>query len=133
MKAFATIFFAAVLTAAAAAPLLQVKGRGDYESKRLYRLASSLNFTGQPMVPTWRIVALSPEDWQDYLTRYHLEGRDLYAFSLLGQNVTFMNPEYLFAEDDMVAGVLAHEAGHMICNCTSESKADEIGAQLRKH
>lgn len=116
-----------------AQPLITVKGRTDYETKRVMRVAATLNFAGQAMVPWWDIHVTSEVDWQDLLIKYHL-GSDLLAFTTLGPNQTFINPETMFAStDEQLAEVLGHEAGHLICNCSSESKADEIGAILRKH
>jgi len=113
--------------------IIEIHAKTDYESNRLKRLSDKLNFTGQAMVPWWRIIVLNKPDWTDALIKYNLEGRTDSAFTVLGQNVTYVNEEYLFfASDSQAEFTLAHEAGHMICGCMSEDIANKIGKILEK-
>ncbi len=81
----------------------------------------------------WRIVILSRADWDDALIRYHLEGRTASAFTVMNQDETFVSEEYLFfATDDRVQFTLGHEAGHLICSCSSEDRANQIARILTR-
>lgn len=113
--------------------IIEVYGSERYQQDRVRRLATSLNFTGQSMPGWWRVVILSRADWEDAMLRYHLEGRTGSAFTVMGQDETFINEEYLFfATDDRVKFTLGHEAGHLICNCQSEERADKIARILTR-
>lgn len=113
--------------------LIEVNGPTPYERERIRGLASSLNFVGQPMPGWWRITILNRPDWDEALARYGLEGQTYSAFTVLGQNQTFVNEEYLFfASTERVRFTLAHEAAHLICSCASEDKANQIARILIK-
>lgn len=118
-----------------AAPLVQISVRGNEpaDRDRVEFLANRLNFTHEPMIHYWQIVVLNKPDWQDALQRFHLEGQTETAFSVLQWDTSYVNGEYIrFSTDGEVKHTLAHEAGHFICECRSEDKANEIAKQLER-
>jgi len=113
--------------------IIEVRAGTSYERIRVENLANSLNFTGQAMPGWWRIVVLTRPDWEDALKYYHLEGRTASAFTVLGQNETLISEDYmLWHGSEAVQFTLAHEAGHMICQCQSEDTANDIARILTK-
>ncbi len=113
--------------------IIEVRAPTYYESIRIRNLANSLDFSGQPMVNWWRIVVLPRAEWEDALRYYHLEGQTDSAFTIMAQNETLVNEDYtFFAGTYRLRFTLAHEAGHLICQCQSEGRADSIARILTK-
>ena len=85
------------------------------------------------MVPWWRIVVLNKADWTDALIKYNLEGQTDSAFTVFGQNVTFVNEDYIgFADDARLEHTLAHEAAHLILEGGNEDQANSLAKKLEK-
>jgi hypothetical protein len=113
--------------------IIEVRAPTEYERIRIQKLADSLNFSGQPMPGWWRIVILPPVRWEDALRYYHLEGRTASAFTIMGQNETLVSEDYAqYHGGDQVRFTLGHEAGHLICQCQSEDRANDIARILTK-
>lgn len=116
---------------AAAPTMFTVDGSTSFERQRLERIEHSLNFTKVPMPDTWNIHIISKEQFDENIRRWKVS--TISAYTLIPLDQTYINEYYLtFAPDSMVRQTLAHEAGHMICNCASESKANEIAWVLQQ-
>lgn len=116
----------------AASPQVLIDGSTSYEQARIMRLERSLNFTKEPMVSTWQITIWPGQQFDEYV-RMHDLPTDA-GFTFLGLNHTYINENYLVWHNDVdVQFLIAHEAGHMICDCRSEQKANEIAEQLGAH
>jgi hypothetical protein len=114
--------------------LIEVSGSQQWERDRVFRLAKSLNFTHESMVPWWRIVILSRPDWDDATDKYNHPNTET-AFTLIGPNVTYIREDYLTSgggTDERIRWTLAHEAGHLSCNCISEDRANALARQFTK-
>jgi hypothetical protein len=121
----AVVGLAWVLGAFSAAPQFTVEGSTTYERNRITRLEQSLNFTQEPMPSGWE-VTISPQDQFEKYVRDHNLPTDI-AYTFVGLDHTYINEYFLvWATDPQVRFVLGHEAGHMICACRSEEKADAI-------
>jgi len=119
------------VSAFAAAPQVLINGSTNYEQERILRLEHSLNFTKEPMVSTWEITIDDEKVFDDYVQEHGLPTESGYTF--LGLNHTHLNEYYLLWHSDQdVRFLLGHESGHLICNCKSEQKANEIAAVLLK-
>lgn len=112
---------------------IEVGGSTPYERERVRKLANSLNFINLPSPNWWRIIILNEPDWQDALVKYHLEGSTGSAFTIMGQDITYLREEYLeFGVDERVRFTLAHEFGHLSCRCSNEDRANEVARQMVK-
>jgi len=128
---WAVLAFLIVIGQAAAPTQLFVDGSTSWERARIERLEHQLNFTKEPMPDTWGVHIIPVEQFEIAKRRYHLDTDS--AFTFMPQNQTYLNEFYLtYADDRRVRHTLAHEAGHMICNCTSEEKAEAIAYQLER-
>jgi len=117
------------ISAIAAAPQFTIWGSTDYERNRLTRLEQSLNFSKVPMTNTWNVTIIPGEDFRRRVELLKVETDS--AYTILQFRQTFMNEDYLvYADDGRVRHTLAHESGHLICECNSETKANEIAYQL---
>lgn len=115
----------------AAAPQFLIDGSTSYERERVIRLEKQLNFTNQAMVSTWYLTVSDSEVFNEYVQKHDLPTDAAYTF--LGLNHTYLNEEYLvWHTDTEVRFLLGHEAGHMICECKSEDKANEIAYRLTR-
>ena len=131
MKRLLTILVLCVVGAFAAAPQVFISGSAEFERDRIMRLEHSLNFTKEPMVSTWYITIDPGNIFDENVQKLHLDTESGYTY--LGSNQTHLNEDYLIWHDDHdVRHLLAHEAGHLICECTSEQKANDIAYQLEK-
>ncbi len=121
---------ALAISAMAAAPtMFSIDGSTSWERARLTRLERSLNFTKEPMPDTWNIHIIPEAQFHENVEKMKVTTESAYTFMPLDQ--TYINEAYLqYATDQMVRHTLAHEAGHMICACTSEEKANDIAFQL---
>ena len=109
----------------AAPTMFFVDGSTSFERERLTRIEHTLNFTKVAMPNTWDIHILPKEQFEENTKRMKLNTISAYTFLPLDQ--TYINEWYLtYADDSAVRHTLAHEAGHMICACSSEQKANEI-------
>jgi hypothetical protein len=126
------IMAALLWQAFAAAPTqLFVDGSTSWERSRIERLEHQLNFTNESMPNSWDIHIIPEIQFEANIRRYNINTESAYTFLPLDR--TYLNEFYLqYADDRRVRHTLAHEAGHMICNCTSEEKAEEIAYQLEK-
>ncbi len=123
------IFIFTLVVAQGAAPQFIVEGSTTYERNRIIRLEQSLNFTQEPMPEGWE-TTIWPQDQFEKYVRDHNTPTGI-AFTFLGLDHTYINEYFLiWANDQQVRFVLAHEAGHMICECHSEDKADAIARVL---
>jgi len=123
------LFVAALVFAAA--PQFFVSGSTSFEQNRIVRLERSLNFTKEPMVSTWYVTIDPGEVFDENVKKLDLDTESGYTY--LGLNQTHINEDYLVWHDDKdVRHLLAHEAGHLICECKSEEKANDIAYQLEK-
>ena len=133
MKLFKYLFGLLLFTipVKAAAPQVYLGGSTQYERDRILRLEHTLNFSREPMLSPWTIRILDEETFLKYVRENNLSTYSAYT-NLFG-TVTSLNEGYLeFAIDSRVRHTLAHEAGHVICQCASEDKANEIAYQLEK-
>lgn len=130
IKRVLALVLAFAMSATAAAPtMFSVDGSTNWERGRLTRLEQSLNFTKEPMPDTWNIHIIPEVEFQQTVQRLKMNTISAYTYLPLDQ--TYINEGYLlYADDRAVRHTLAHEAGHMICSCTSESKANDIAFQL---
>lgn len=117
---------AVVLGAFGAAPVhFTVDGSTTYEQLRIIHAEQSLNFTKQAMVDSWE-VTIWPQDQFEKYVRDNKVPTSI-AFTFLDSDHTYINEYFLiWASDAQIRFVLGHEAGHMICECKSELKADSI-------
>lgn len=128
---FAAFVFALVIGQAAAPTQLFVDGSTSWERARIERLEHQLNFTKEPMPNEWDIHIIPVEQFNENINRFRINTESAYTIMPLDQ--TYLNEMYLgYADDHRVRHTLAHEAGHMICNCTSEEKAEGIAYQLER-
>lgn len=117
-------------TLAAAAPQFTVTGSAGYERNRIINLEQSLNFSRVAMTSMWRVTILSGNAFHYYTKRLNIDTES--AFTALPFQETYLNEDYLiYANDIRVRQTLAHEAGHLICECSSEAKANEIAYQIQ--
>src|SRR5207253_272351 len=108
----------------AAAPAFYIHGSASFERDRISRLEKSLNFTQEPMVETWTVWIIPGAQFRESVHDMNLDTDS--AYTILGYGQTYLNEDYLIYADDMrVRQTLAHEAGHLICACASESKAND--------
>jgi Zn-dependent protease with chaperone function len=88
-----------------------------------------------PHPDNWRVVVVcSPATWAELkLISPALERTD-YAFTLRTLRVTFINSQaYDWVPESQMRFVVAHEAGHLVCGCDDEDRADrEARKMLRK-
>lgn len=118
------------LSAFAAAPQFMIWGSTSFERDRLTRLEQSLNFTKVPMTSTWQVTIIPGEDFRSRVSYLKLNTDSAYTFLQLRQ--TYVNEDFLvYADDPRIRQMMAHEAGHLICECSSEEKANEIAYQLQ--
>lgn len=116
----------------AAAPQFFVSGSTSFEQSRVMRLERSLNFTKEPMVSTWTVIIDPGDVFAENVKKLNLDTESGYTY-LGGMNQTHLNEDYMVWHDDQdVRHLLAHEAGHLICECKSEQKANDIAYQLEK-
>lgn len=120
------LVLAVVLGAFGAAPTqFTVDGSTTFEQARITRLERSMNFTNQAMVDQWAITIWPEDQFENYVRDNKVQTS--IAFTFLDSDHTYINEYFLvWASDAQVRFVLGHEAGHMICECRSESKADAI-------
>jgi hypothetical protein len=130
MKKFLAVMMLCAVSALGAAPsMFFVDGSTSWERGRIERLEHNLNFTKVAMPDTWNIHIIPEEQFQENIQIMHVNTESAYTFMPLGQ--TYINEGYLgYADDRMLRHTLAHEAGHMICECTSEQKANAIAYVL---
>jgi hypothetical protein len=129
MKLLAVLMLCAV-SLFAAVPQFFIQGSTSWERNRLIRMEQSLNFTKEPMTSTWEVIILPGEQFRDNVTKWKLDTDSAYTILQLRQ--TYVNEDYLvYADDVRVRQTTAHEAGHLICECSSEEKANEIAYQLQ--
>lgn len=129
---FAAFVFALVIGQAAAPTQLFVDGSTSWERARIERLEHQLNFTKEPMPNEWDIHIIPEGQFIENVQHLHV-GFTQSAYTAIPIDQTYLNEGYLMIADDRrVRHTLAHEAGHMICNCTSEVKAEAIAYQLEQ-
>jgi hypothetical protein len=119
----------------AAAPQFFIQGSTSWERARLTRMEQSLNFTKEPMTSTWQVI-IDPGDEFRANVQFMLEHHEIdhytdSAYTSLPSRQTHVNEDYLVVDDSRVRQTLAHEAGHLICECHDEEKANEIAYQLQ--
>jgi len=131
MRKFLPLVLFVATLAFAAAPQVFISGSAEFERDRVLRLEHSLNFTKEPMVSTWYIIIDPANIFDENVQKLHLDTESGYTY--LGFNQTHLDEQYLIYHDDRdVRHLLAHEAGHLIAETTSESKANDIAYQLEK-
>lgn len=110
---------------------IEIHAPTTYETNRLTDLTNKLNFDGQTMPRWWRVIVLRKPEWDGKMLEYGLVGKTDSAFTILGDDVTFLNEDYLsLASDEQLEHTLAHESGHLICNCSNEDTANKIAEKL---
>lgn len=118
------------LSAFAAAPQFFIQGSTSWERSRLTHIEQSLNFTKVPMTSTWEVIILPGDQFRENVKNLKVDTESAYTFLQLRQ--TYVNEDFLiYADDSRVRQMMAHEAGHLICECSSEEKANEIAYRLR--
>ncbi len=128
--AFLSLCLSLAAIATAAAPQLFVWGSTNWERNRITRLEQSLNFSKAAMTSTWSITIIPGEDFQRRTEYLKINTASAYTFLQLRQ--TYLNEDYLIWHTDVeVRQTLGHEAGHLICECNSEQKANEIAYELQ--
>jgi predicted SprT family Zn-dependent metalloprotease len=82
------------------------------------------------MTSTWQVTILPGEDFRSRANYLKMNTDSAYTFLQLRQ--TYVNEDFLiYANDVRIRQMMAHEAGHLICECSSEEKANEIAYQLQ--
>ncbi len=118
-------------TVSAAAPLFLVDGSTSFEQDRVIHFERSLNFSKEPMVSVWSLTILPDDVFQQYVKDHNIPTETAYTYA--GVNHTYLNEDVLlWQSDEVIRHVIAHEAGHLICECRSEDKANEIAVQLEQ-
>lgn len=123
-----------LMIAHSAAPTqFTVNGSTVHEQMRIARIESTLNFAQEAMPASWEVTIWSQGRFEKFVRDTNTPTN--IAFTYIGDlNHTYINEYFLvWASDAQVQYVLAHEAGHMICECKSENKADEIARVLMGH
>jgi len=119
------------VSAFAAAPQVILDGSTSWERDRVLNFERSLNFSNQPMVSTWYITVLPKEEFEDNVRRLKVDTVSAYTFVGLGR--TYINEDYLtWSTDEQIRQTIAHESGHLICECSSEERANEIAYEVEK-
>lgn len=136
MNAIKKAIIALVLVTASlfgAAPMFMVSGGTSIERNRLTHVEQGLNFTKEPMTSTWQVIIDPPDlfrkNVQDMLKHHEMDHFTDTGYTSLPLRQTHINEEYIF--EDTIRQTMAHEAGHLICECNSEEKANEIAYQLQ--
>lgn len=138
-----TILFAAVLILGStvlnlrSAPPSQfsVQGSTSFERSRLIRMEQTLNFTKVAMTGSWEVIIDPGEQFranvQSMMENHTIDHFTDTAYTSLALQQTHINEDYLVTgEYDQIRHTMAHEAGHLICECRSEEKANDIAYQL---
>lgn len=132
--ALAVVFLA--INAVAAAPQFFISGSTSWERSHLTRVEQSLNFTKVPMTSTWQVI-IDPGDMfrdnvQSMLEHHAIDHYTDSAYTNLAMRQTHVNEDYLiYATEAQIRQTMAHEAGHLICECHSEAKANDIAYVLQ--
>jgi len=127
VSAFLLGFFLFLIPAAPTT--IDVESQTGMQRERVYKLAKTLNFKKQPMVDYWKILILSPENWEDSILQTKVNTKTAYTNLFLHE--TFLNSSALpYMNDWDIRHLLGHEAGHLICNCASEDTANRIADSL---
>ena len=115
----------AIVLGAAAPTRFTVNGSTTYEQLRVIHAEQSLDFTKQAMVDNWEVTIWPQDQFGKYVRDNKVQTS--IAFTFLDSDHTYINEYFLvWASDAQVRFVLGHEAGHMICECKSELKADSL-------
>lgn len=129
MKKFLAVMMLCAISALAAAPQFFIQGSTSRERVRLTRIEQSLNFTKEPMVNYWEVTILSEQEFHRNVEVFKLNTDTAYTYLPLHR--TYVNEGYLtYADDQRIRHTLAHEAGHLICECPSEQTANDIAYVL---
>lgn len=116
-----------------AAPMFMISGGTSIERNRLTHVEQSLNFSKEPMTSTWQVIIDPPDlfrkNVQDMLKLHEINHFTDTGYTDIALRQTHINEEFIF--EDQIRQTMAHEAGHLICECTSEDKANEIAYQLQ--
>ena len=86
-------------------------------------------------VPDWTIAVLTSQSWHAAMNQYGtIYGQTaLPAFTILETRRTYLNPDYVKRlSTGQLRNILAHEAGHLLCNCSDEKKANRFADDLLK-
>ncbi|PYU28878.1 MAG: hypothetical protein DMG32_01730 [Acidobacteria bacterium] len=77
---------------------------------------------------TWGILVLTEIEWQNLgAKRFHTES----AFTIIASRHTFVREIYVRSHSaTQIRRTLAHEVGHIMCDCMKESVADQAAATL---
>ncbi len=79
----------------------------------------------------WTYVILDGNDWRRATQRFKTEKNTTAAFTVLELRTTFFNADYIQQRlPRPPLDVLAHEVGHIACNCRSEMRAKFVAEQL---
>lgn len=117
----------------AAAPQFFSSGGTSIERNRLIHIEQSLNFTQEPMTSQWNVIIDPPDVFrknvEDMMKSHSIDYYTDTAYTALPLMQTHINEEHIF-DDGIIRHTMAHEAGHLICECHSEDKANEIAYQL---
>lgn len=124
-----------VLNLRSAPPQFFIQGSTSFERNRLIQMEQTLNFTKVPMTDTWEVV-IDPGDQfranvQSMMDHHAIDHFTDTAYTSLLLQQTHVNEDYLVTgEYDQIRHTMAHEAGHLICECHSEEKANDIAYVL---
>lgn len=98
--------------------------------ERVRQIAISLK--GAPQ--GWKMVVASKMDWQRVQSQVPATNRTATAFTLRSLNLTVLNGDYAASASPWeLKWTIAHEAGHLLCDCDSEEKANLIARGLLTH
>ncbi|MBI4461561.1 MAG: hypothetical protein HY653_01520 [Acidobacteria bacterium] len=79
----------------------------------------------------WTYVILDGKDWRRASQMFKTEKNTTAAFTVLELRTTFLNAEYVQQRlPRPCLDVLAHELGHITCNCGSEMRARKVADEL---
>jgi hypothetical protein len=92
-------------------------------------LEAELRMLKAPAEWTW--VILDGEDWRRASRMFKTEKITTAAFTVLELRTTFFSADYVQRRRPRpCVDVLAHELGHIACNCGSEMKAEKTADEL---
>lgn len=120
MKTIASLLLGALLLAAPAWGQAKIMVSGNQQLAPMVKeIANGLN-TG---FPTWNFRILNAAEWAIW---HKGDARQaICAFSIPAGRITFVDESCLVSGNHDMNYILAHEAGHMKCDCASHAEADK--------
>lgn len=112
-------------------PIVDVTSQVPFQEARVRIFTNELHYHDLPMVSYWKITVLDKENWEEAVVKF--KANTVTAFTLPHLDQTFLNGPWLQRVNEYDARhTIAHEAGHLICRCGSETEANKIADKLLK-